>query len=191
MPECLQPSHTSIMAAGEELYMVEGVTFGVGSMLIPNPFGGESWRSYTWGNTVMKVAARQWLWWPGKDKDIHQVWDQCRTCNGMSLSNHRESLEERRKAEYPFQLIVTDFFYLHGHNYLVMADKFTGWPVLFKLVTSTVKMIKTLQNIFAQYGVLEDMATDSSLPFNAHEFRQFLGCPAPTSHSPTGGWSWL
>ena len=32
--------------------------------------------------------------------------------------------------DYPFQMIVADYFSLHGHNFLVIADRFTGWNAI-------------------------------------------------------------
>ena len=177
LPESLQHHHSSILASREDLYTVEGVTFRAGSMLVPCSLRGrvlEVLHSGHQGTTGMKSAARQRLWWPGMDSDIMQHREQCRTCNGMSPSNQREPLEERMEPEYPFQLIVADFFDLHGVNYLVVADRYTGWPILFRMGTATMEMVKTLRNIFAQYGVPEELATDGGPPFNGHEFRQFL-----------------
>ena len=177
LPECLQHHHSSIVASREELYTVEGVTFRAGSMLVPSSLRGrvlEVLHAGHQGTTGMKAAARQRLWWPGMDSDIMQCRDQCRTCNGMSPSNQREPMEDRREPDYPFQLIVADFFDLHGVNYLVVADRYTGWPILFKMGTTTMEMVKTLRNIFAQYGVPEELATDGGPPFNGYEFKQFL-----------------
>jgi hypothetical protein len=32
--------------------------------------------------------------------------------------------------DYRFQMIVADYLYLHGHNFLMIADRFTGWNVI-------------------------------------------------------------
>ena len=108
------------------------------------------------------------------DAAVMQKRDQCRTCNGMSPSNSGEPIEERREPEYPFQLVVMDFFDLSGKNYLAVADRYTGWPVLFKLGTSLIEMVKTCRNLFSQYGVPEQISSDGGPPFNSYEFGQFL-----------------
>ena len=32
--------------------------------------------------------------------------------------------------DYPFQMIVADYFSMHGHNFLMIADRFTGWNTI-------------------------------------------------------------
>ena len=45
--------------------------------------------------------------------------------------------------EYPFQMLVADYFSLHSHNFSVIADRFKGWnaimcpPPLASLMAST------------------------------------------------------
>ena len=33
-------------------------------------------------------------------------------------------------TDYRFQMIVSDYFFLHGHNFLAIADRFTGWNTI-------------------------------------------------------------
>ena len=33
-------------------------------------------------------------------------------------------------TDYRFQMIVADYFFLHGHNFLAIADRFTGWNTI-------------------------------------------------------------
>ena len=46
-----------------------------------------------------------------------------------------------------------DSFDLHGMNYLVIADRYTGWSKLQKLDHKILNTVKTYRNLFAQYGV--------------------------------------
>ena len=32
--------------------------------------------------------------------------------------------------DYPFQMLVADYFSLHCHNFLVITDRFTGWNAI-------------------------------------------------------------
>ena len=32
--------------------------------------------------------------------------------------------------DYPFQMIVADYLPMHGHNFLMIADRFTGWNTI-------------------------------------------------------------
>ena len=39
----------------------------------------------------------------------------------------KEELIASPSPEYPFESVASDLFHLHGHNYLVYADRYTGW----------------------------------------------------------------
>ena len=112
----------------------------------------------------MKAAASQRFWWPGMDAAIDQKRAQCRHCNEMAPSNHREPLCPSPELDYPWQMVVADYFAMGGNNYLVVADRFTGWIELYKMDRKALTLIKTLRNLFAQMGVLEELATDQAVP---------------------------
>ena len=62
------------------------------------------------------------------DAAIDQTRAQCKECNGMSPSNIRGPLVESPEPQYPWQLAVMDYFDLSGVHYMVIADRYTGWP---------------------------------------------------------------
>ena len=47
-------------------------------------------------------------------------------------------------------MAVADYFSLAGNNYLVMADRVTGWIELYKMNGKAMTWIKTLRNLYAQ-----------------------------------------
>ena len=79
--------------------------------------------------------------------------------------------------DFPFQMVVGDHFTLAGKNYLVLVDRFSGWPVLEfcgATVGNSTGLIKTLRNYFAVYGVPEELATDGSTVFTSGPVQEFL-----------------
>ena len=75
----------------------------------------------------MKNAARLCFFWPGMDADITQTRMKCSACNAMSPSQPREELLEDVVPTFPFEDVTIDFFSLKGHQYLVAADRYSGW----------------------------------------------------------------
>ena len=64
-----------------------------------------------------------------------------------------------------------------GSNYLVYADRYTGWNVIFKTPpgeanSATVK--SHLRMLFGIYGAPRELATDGGPPFNSHDLQSFL-----------------
>ena len=122
----------------------------------------------------MKKVARHRFWWLGMDADIDQTRAQCRDCNGMAPSNHNDVMADPPEPEYPWQLIVMDYFDLEGYHYLVIADRYTGWPEIFKLDGKSMALLKTSRKLFTQFGVPEEISTDGGPPFNSSDWSQFL-----------------
>ena len=161
----------------EELYEVEEVPFLHGRMLIPEGLRKQVLdilHQAHQGVVGMKAKARQGFWWPGLDAAIDQKRAQCKHCNEMAPSNHREPLCPTPEPEYPWQMAVADYFAMAGNNYLAVADRFTGWLEVYKMDGKAMTLIKTLRNLFSQMGVPEELATDGGPSFTAYETRQFF-----------------
>ena len=88
-------------------------------------------------------------------------------------ANHREPLCQSPEPEYPWELAVTDYIAIKGHNYLAVADRFTGWIEVNKMDVKVMSFVKTLRNLFSQMGVPDELATDGGPSFPAFEFSQF------------------
>ncbi len=106
--------------------------------------------------------------------DIEQVHAQCRHCNEGAPSNSREPLAVSPEPEYPWQQAVLDFFESAAHKYLVIADRFTGWPELSRQNGKAMTLVRTCRNVFAQFGVPEELSFDGGPPFDSHEWKRFL-----------------
>ena len=126
------------------------------------------------GVSGMKAASHNRFWWIGMDAAIDQTRAQCKECNGMSSSNIREPLVESPEPQYPWQLAVMDYFDLSGVHYMVIADRYTGWPKIHQQNGKLMTLIKTCRNMFAQYGVPEEIATDGGTPFQSHKWTQHM-----------------
>ena len=63
--------------------------------------------------------------WPGINPDIVRTRGSCMTCAREASSQPAGFRVAPPSPNYPFQMIVTDYFSLHGHNFLVIADRFT------------------------------------------------------------------
>ncbi len=125
----------------------------------------------------MKARARASVYWPNINAAIQSTRAQCKTCNTIAPSQSPEPYLSSPSPDYPFQLVVADFFNLAGRNYLVYADRYTGWNTIFKTPvgdadSSSVK--KHLRMLFGMFGVPEELATDGGPPFNSYDVKVFL-----------------
>ena len=71
------------------------------------------------------------VFWPGIHPDILRTKGSCMTCIREAPSQPAGFPVALPSPDYPFQMLVADFFSLHGHNFfLVIADRFTGWNAI-------------------------------------------------------------
>ena len=70
------------------------------------------------------------VFWPGIDQDIIRTRCSCMTCIREVPSQPAGFPVAPPSPEYPLQMLVADYFSLHGHNFLVIDDRFTGWNAI-------------------------------------------------------------
>ena len=79
--------------------------------------------------------------------------------------------------EYPFQLVSADHFTLAGQKYLVIVDRFSGWPVVEHCgdtVGAATGLLRTLRSYFGTFGVPEEPAIDGGTVFTSAVVSDFL-----------------
>jgi hypothetical protein len=73
------------------------------------------------------------VFWPGIHPHILRTSGSCMTCVREESSQPAGFPVAPPSSKYPFQMIVADYFSIHGHNFLVIADRFTGWNAIISL----------------------------------------------------------
>lgn len=162
----------------DDLYVVEGVPFKGHKMLIPPKLRSrvlEGLHAAHQGVTGMRANARERFFWPGLDAAICQIRAQCRQCNEKAPSQPADTMIITPPPELPFQQTVTDFCQIEGHDFLVYADRYSGWLEVAKLGNKTWKSVhNAFLHWFTEFGVPEEMSCDGGPPFNSATFNQFL-----------------
>ena len=76
---------------------------------------------------------------------------------------------------FPFQLLSSDYFAYSGRTYLVVVDRYSGWPVVLKCrEDSAAELIRHLRNFFCIYGVPEEIATEGASVYVSAATKKFL-----------------
>ena len=74
----------------------------------------------------------------------------------------------------PWFRLGVDIFEYHSHHYLLVADFFSKFPVVKKLINQTAgHVISLLETIFSEYGVPAMVCTDQGTQFVSQKFKQF------------------
>ena len=127
------------------------------------------------GSTGMSLRASSTVWWPGVTADIGRTRDLCRVCVRNAPSQRPMPPTEMVQPDYPFQKVAADYFYYAGHTYLVVVDRYSGWPSVSKCrEESSAELIRLLRLLFCQYGVPEELASDGATVFTSVQTKRFL-----------------
>ena len=126
------------------------------------------------GTSAMTSRAEPAIFWPGITKDIHATRANCTDCNRMASSQATLPPTPPTPTEYPFQCICADFFHHQGHNYLVIIDRYSNWPIVERARDGTIGLINILRHTFATYGIPDELSLDGGPEFTAHVTRMFL-----------------
>ena len=115
------------------LTQVDGVPLYKTRVIIPKSLRAEILEvlhSAHQGVTGMLERAQSSVWWPGITPQIHELRNKCKNCNENAPSQPSAPPVPLENPEYPFQQVVADYFQEQGKNYLVIADRFSGWPTV-------------------------------------------------------------
>ena len=115
------------------------------------------------------------LFWPGITNDIRNMIRSCGSCAVLLPSQQREPLKADPPPSRPFEQTAADIFHLAGWQFLVLTDKFSGWPFVGKCgrTASTQDVINLLTSWFTDVGVPVTMTTDGGPQFKSTAFNTF------------------
>jgi Integrase core domain/Integrase zinc binding domain len=128
------------------------------------------------GMVRIKHVARSFIWWPSIDAEIAATVKQCGECSQNS-NMPETTMHQWERPSGPWQRIHADFLGpFIGHSFLMVVDAFSKWPeviVLMNGITSA-ETIDALRNIFAIWGLPQQLHTDNGPQFVSREFQQFM-----------------
>ena len=76
---------------------------------------------------------------------------------------------------YPWQILSSDLFEFKGNQYLLISDKYSKFPIIRKLTSTTSRaIINHLKSIFAEHGIPERLSTDNGPQYASQEFHDFM-----------------
>lgn len=124
--------------------------------------------------TSMNARARASVFWPGITAEIQQLRDQCMACHRIAPSNPKPPPTPSPDPTYPFEMICADYFKYAGNNYLIVVDRYSGWPTTYQLSGGAVPLVKKLRELFVTFNIPKEMSSDGGPEFTATETQKFL-----------------
>ena len=111
--------------------------------------------------------AREYYYWPGMNNEIKILISNCETCQEFRASQPVETLQTS-SASSPMESVSMDLFALSQKDYLVIIDRFSGFPWVFKLRNlSTEDILKHFRQVIRTFGAPEKCRTDGGPQFRS------------------------
>ena len=126
------------------------------------------------GTSGMMARATSSLYWPGMTSDISTTRAHCTECNENAPSQPRLPPTTPEVPDRPFGSICADYFHHAGSCYLVVVDRFSGWPIVAPATGGAAGLTAVLRETFASFGIPDTITTDGGPEFTAHLTAEFL-----------------
>ncbi|XP_052756041.1 uncharacterized protein K02A2.6-like [Galleria mellonella] len=121
-----------------------------------------------------KLRAREIVFWPGMNNDLHNLITNCNTCLSHRKSNQKQELIPHSIPDRAWEKVGVDLFQLKGEDYLLLVDYFSKFCEVVKLhSTMSESVINALKNIFYRQGIPNIVMSDCGPQFSSSLFRQF------------------
>ena len=175
--ENLHPDIRSYFQYRDHLSTFDGVILYKDRLVIPPSLRGRilsSLHSAHQGLTQMCSRAESSVFWPGMTKDIASLRNNCGSCNRNAPSQPSAPPTPPTIPSYPFQCIASDFFSFGGHNYLVVVDRYSNWPIVERASDGAQGLISALRSTFITFGISEELTSDGGTEYTSSATQNFL-----------------
>jgi len=125
------------------------------------------------GVAKTRKLAQTLYFWPAINADIEALIDRCQLCQERRPKQPSESLQKYEKPTQPMSAVAADLYECKGRDYLILVDRYSGWPFVARLNSTTTSTItKTLEAWFLDWGWPAAMIADGGPQFRT-EFKEF------------------
>ena len=145
--------------------------------IIPPPLRGQildTLHSAHQGVSCMTSRAESSVFWPGITPAIANMRARCRSCNERASSQPHGPPLAAQEPVYPFQCICADYFKYKGCNYVIIVDRYSGWPIVQQSRDGSLGLVKCLRKIFVTYGIADELSSDCGPEFTAEATQRLL-----------------
>ena len=125
------------------------------------------------GCSSMEARASQSVWWPGLKDKIAKRRSACQGCTQSAPSQPALPPVPPASPDYPMQQICADIAHYAGNSYLVIVDRFSNWPSVYKADREK-GLITALRWHFIAHGAAEELSSDGGPEFVANATEEFL-----------------
>ena len=166
-----------MFASRSELSVYAGLLLYRDRIVIPEKLKGDILESIHEGHLGLnkcRSRAQATVWWPGISKDIKTKVETCDFCQQNRPSQQKEPAIINPLPSRPWQKIAADLCELDRKHYLVVTDYYSRFIEIAYLQTLTSdQVIGKMKNIFARWGIPEELVSDNGPQFTSETFHLF------------------
>ena len=160
-----------------ELSVVDGKIVYHNRLVIPSSLRSEVLERIHDGHQGMtrcRERANMSVWWPGISRDIQSKVSGCEFCQENLPSQRKEPLITTPLPERAWKKIGADLCEHQGKQFLVVIDYYSRFPeIAYMSSTTSDAVINKIKDIFARWGVPEEIVSDNGPQFSSEQFRKF------------------
>ena len=161
----------------EELTCADGLIFKGNRIVVPVSMQHEILKKIHDGHLGIELCrrrARAVVYWPGMGQQIEEMIKKCSLCQRYSNKQQNETLMQHETPEHPWQNVATDLFQWAGKDYLLVVDRYSGYPEIALLSNTTSSVvIKHMKSIFARHGIPVEVLSDNGPQYSSGLFKKF------------------
>ena len=118
--------------------------------------------------------AREALYWPGINREVEQVVNNCSSCLKYSSKTAGEPLQPHEIPLRPWQRVASDMFSHANKDYLIITDYYSFYPEVLTMNKATsAAVIEATKAVFARHGTPDVLITDNGPQYASKEFQLF------------------
>ena len=128
------------------------------------------------GVVKMKALARSHVWWPNISGQLEEIAKACSGCQHIQKMPTKAPLHPWEWATTPWQRIHIDYAGpFQNSMFLVVVDAHSKWPEVVPVSSTTSSStIEVLRDLFARFGIPEQIVSDNGTQFVSEEFQAFV-----------------
>lgn len=161
----------------EELSHVDGILFKGDRCIVPASERKKTLEGLHQGHVGLNQSirrAKDYFYWPGITKDTSEMVESCNICQSNQNLRPKEKLLMKEVPDLAFEIVSSDLFTYKGHEYVLIADSFSGYYDFRQLRSiNTDSVMDFFKEKFSEHGVPRQLHTDGGPQFTSRQFQEF------------------
>ena len=121
------------------------------------------------------LEARDAVYWERINADIENMTKNCSICQVNLPVQPKETLQPHDIPSRAWEVVSTDLFNCNNHEYLISADYYSKFPIIWKMngLTTSNMVISAMKQIFSEHGIPSRVDSDNGPLYSSEAFKEF------------------